>query len=202
MAVLMMINYAHFSQPHLSQWSLSETVCLQWRSAVSSLTSMEASLSSVPVNVLPRSLKWEEPSTCNDTECRFTRRCYILLDLIPLIWLEMWQQCCGDAQQMHRGQYGSRESSTHCNLRSYANKTQADEENLSITNTTNYSQELGVHWRHCNAEHSLLLWVVTSLMFIWWIVFFLLASHFFFFFVPVITKERPTLISLWFGDFG
>lgn len=48
----------------------------------------------------------------------------------------MRQQCCGDAQQMHRGQYGSRESSTHCNLRSYANKTQADEEDLPITNTT------------------------------------------------------------------
>lgn len=51
--------------PPVWQWSLRGTACLQWRSTALSLTSTETSLSSEPVSALPRSLKWEEASTCD-----------------------------------------------------------------------------------------------------------------------------------------
>lgn len=83
------------------QWSQSGTVCFQWRSTASSPTSMEASLSSEPVSAPRRSLKWEEPSTCDGTErrcriqCASQERHYIPERPLPsIVTQEVLQQQC------------------------------------------------------------------------------------------------------------
>lgn len=51
----------------LSQLFLNETAFLQWKSRASPSTCMEADWSSAPANALPRSSKWEERLTCDQT---------------------------------------------------------------------------------------------------------------------------------------